>query len=184
MVCDGLVTGVATRHHERGPDGRQNQMVERRVWQDHPELTASWRDLLGDAGARAPGKKNDRAGRRSQEPRLGVRDVAERPSFEDIGHHDCQGLRLPPLPPPQRRDRLPIPRVARQVIAPHALDCDDSAGSQNRRRCARSHRALTRRLRRVRADRPSGHTPRTRCSQHETDGYPGPRTRADSAGTP
>ncbi len=105
--------------------------MQRRIRQDDPELTAARCDLLGDAGARTPGEKDDRAGRRGQESRLGIRDLAQRPSFEDIGHHDRQGLRLPPLSPAQRRDRSTIPRVARQVITPHALYGDDATGAQS-----------------------------------------------------
>ena len=185
VVGDRLVAEVAARHHERPADAGQQQVVERAVGQEQPEL----------GQARAPRRRRPSARRRrrgaSTIGRRGERQRGARPR-----RRGRTAARPPPGRPPSPRTacrRAPCAGAARptargvggvdgEVVAADALHRDDRPAPQGVDGRGQRGRTLGHdRARRGRARPAAGRTPGRRWAGRGSGGRPGRRTRP---GTP
>ena len=109
-------------------------MVQRRVRQHHPELTAARRHRTRDRGAGAPWQQHDGPPPAGEQRRGRLIDRAEPGRRLDVGHHERERLVLAVLALPQRRRGRLAARVDREVIAAQALDREHLALGQPSRR--------------------------------------------------
>ena len=136
LVRDRLVGDVAARHHQRLAGVGEQQVVQRRVGQQHAEVGRARRDRGGDRRVGPARREHDRAVAAGQQRRLLVGQRDERARRGDVAHHHRERLVLAVLARPQRRDRRLARRQAGEVVAADALDRDDGALAQRRDRRA------------------------------------------------
>ena len=134
LVGDGLVAEVAARHHERPAHASQQQVVQRRVRQQHAELRQPGGHAGGHRGAR-PGGARARSGGPGAVSAATAASVehAEVPGGGEVGHHHREGLVVACLAPAQLGHRRVVARIDGQVEAADALHGDDPARPQGRR---------------------------------------------------
>src|SRR4028119_1590464 len=130
-VGDRLVRVVAAGHYERDARIPQQQVVQRRVREHHPERRLARGDLVDDPTLFATPQEDYGAGRGSEEGLFLMGYVAEFPHLHEVAGHEREGFVLAHLAAPQGPDRSGVERVAGQMVATEALDGDDGA-------CARS----------------------------------------------
>ena len=157
VVRDRLVAAVPARHHERAADAGHEQVVERRVGEEHAEVGKArarphrrWRSRTTPGGVRARSGGAATRARRWRRRRARHTD----PATLEIRHHHRERLVVARLAAPELAHRGGVGGVDREVVAADALDRDDRA----RRGARRSPRRARRRRRRARA--PVGVAPR------------------------
>jgi ELWxxDGT repeat protein len=124
---DRLVRAIAGGHHQRAAEVRAEEVVERRVREHHAEPLGARCHRPSDGRGVAPSDQNDGCRRPGQEFPLAIIEVGDR--LRIAGHHG-QRLRLPVLALAKPGDGGLIGRVAGEVIAAEALDCDDRAAAE------------------------------------------------------
>jgi hypothetical protein len=87
-----------------GPPVCQQQVVHRRVRQQHAQPRVVRRDGVGERGAGAPAQQHHRPGGRGEHRGLGVVDLGERAGGGEVAHHHRERLAAPRLARPQRCD--------------------------------------------------------------------------------
>ncbi len=130
---DRLVGDVAAGQHERRAHVAEQQVMQRRVGEHHPEVGRARRHGRRHRRIRAPRREHDRSARRAQQL---ARPVVERDKclgrLKVWRHHGERPL-LAVLARAQRGDRVLVGGQARQVIAADALHGDDRAALKQRR---------------------------------------------------
>ena len=107
---DRLVGDVAAGHHERHARVGEQQVVQRRVREHHPELAGARRDRLRDGRAGRRGASTIGRVARAQQPLLLGAQLHQRRRRGDVGHHQRERLVLAVLARPQRRHRALVGR--------------------------------------------------------------------------
>ena len=159
-VGDRLVGHVAAGHHQRRARVGEQQVVQRRVGQHHPQLARARGDRVRHARRPAAGGEHDRPLRPSSSPSSSASSCDQRRAPRRRRHHQREGPVLAVLAGAQRGHRAPRRRRGRPGGSRRALDGDDRARRAAARR--RGHRVLPRPGRRARrsasrAARTSGH---------------------------
>ena len=129
-VRDRVVASVAARHHERGAGTSQEEMVQRRVRQEHSEVGRTRSDRRRDAGSLPTRADDDRPRRR--------RELADRSGIQhadgvgrgQVRHHHREGLVVARLATAELPDRSVVTSGDREVVTADALDADDRATVQ------------------------------------------------------
>ena len=134
LVRDRLVRDVAAREHERLPQIRHQQVVERRVRQHHPELRRPGRDRRRDRGVRTPRREHDRAHAAREQLLVQGRREDQLARRREARRHQREGLVLAMLARAQLGHRDLVARKASEVEAADALHRHDRAVAQ-RARC-------------------------------------------------
>ena len=129
-VCAGQNQCVRYRLGPAGNRGEQ-QVVNRRVGQQHAEQRAARRDRVRDRCARQPAQQHDRARRPGQRPLLARVDLGQQPSRGQIPCQHREGLVAPRLALSEPGDRLRAVGPAGQVVTADALHRDDPALGEN-----------------------------------------------------
>ena len=153
VVGDRLVAEVAARHHERSADAGQQQVVERRVRQEHAEVGQArarphrrWRSrTTPGAGASTIGRRGD-----SSAATASSSSAHSAPATPRSGTITANGLSSRALRRRSSRTAAVVGGVDREVVAADALDRHDRAAAE---RVDRGDRA---RRRRRRAPPPAG----------------------------
>ena len=122
LVCDRLVRAIAARHHQSATELREQEMVERRVRQHHPEPRRLGRDRRRDRSIGTPPDEHDRPLARVEESCLVLVEVCQPLGL--VGHHR-ERLVLAELARAQPGDRGLVGGVAGEVIAAEPLDGED-----------------------------------------------------------
>ncbi len=135
VVGDRLVGDVAARHHQRHAVAvGQQQVVQRRVREHHPELPRPRRHRRGHAGPGQPRREHDRPLARAQQRLLLRPRLDQRGGGLDVGRHQRERLVLAVLARPQRPHRALVVGAARQVVAAQPLDRQHRPAEQRRHR--------------------------------------------------
>ena len=92
LVRDRLVGDVAARHHQRLPDVGEQQVVQRRVRQQHAEVGGARRDRGRHRRVRPPRREHDRAVAAGQQRRLLAGQRDELPRRLDVATMTANGL--------------------------------------------------------------------------------------------
>ncbi len=90
--ADRLLAQVPARGDERGVDGTQQKVVERRRGEHQPELRLARRDGPGNGLLAEAGQEDDGRLGGLEERRGGGRDLRERPRGGEIPHHEGERL--------------------------------------------------------------------------------------------
>ena len=130
----GLIGEVARREHQRRVQRSEQQVVERRVRQEHakPPIASGhrWRD--GATRNRTRLKQHDGAGRAGQQAPLECAQMAQGLRYSQIPRHHRKRLGPAPLPIPEPAHGGLIGGVAREVVPAKPLDRHDLARTQRR----------------------------------------------------
>ena len=112
VEADRFVGEVAARHHEHLGYGRigtghriEEQMVDRRVRQEHADERVAGRNERRERALVAPTGEHDRPLRAGQERRLALVDARRALGGGEVADHDGERLVGPILAPAQRRQR-------------------------------------------------------------------------------
>ena len=181
LVRDRLVGDVAARHHERLAGVGEQQVVQRRVRQQHAEVgRCAARPTAATAASGRPRREHDRAvapGSSAASSSVSATSARAASTSRTI---TANGLSSRCLRARSAATAGSSRRQAREVVAADALDRDDRAVAAARR----PPRAAPRRRRgRPAAAAASARTRGTRWAGRGSAGRPGPRTRRRSAGT-
>ena len=137
VEADGLVGQVAARHHQqagrrrrRTGHGLKEEVVQRRVGQEHSDPGVARGHPRRDRRPGALGQEHDGALGAGEPGRLLGIDAGHVVGQVQAGDHDREGLVLPVLAPTQPLHRQVGGGVTREVIAPEPLDGDDGAACQ------------------------------------------------------
>ena len=176
-----LVREVAGGEDQRSADRLEQQVVERRVGQEHAEAPVPVRDGRGERGLTVTPRleQDDRARRALEEPALQRADPAQRPGGGEVPDHDRERLGPAALAIPQPAHRGVVGRVAGEVVAAEALDRDDGArrAGPPPRPPARPRPSRRAPARRSAARRAAGRRRGRRRARRGTGGRPGRGTR-------
>jgi hypothetical protein len=126
-VGDRLVGDVAARHHQRLPDVGEQEVVQRRVRQQHAEVGGARSDRRCDRGTGEPRRQHDRPVSTREQGRLLVAQDDQPACGGHVAGHHRERLVLAVLAGPERRHGGLVAREAGEVVAADALDRDDPA---------------------------------------------------------
>jgi hypothetical protein len=131
--ADGLVGQVAAGGHHGEVQLPQQQMVQRRVGEHHPQVGVPGGHVRGHRGSGPAGEQHD-GGLRPGEQRLDLRrGLAHRANLIEVPGHQGEGLVAAGLAGSQPRDGLLVPRVDHEVESPQPFDGHDLARAQSGR---------------------------------------------------
>ena len=134
------------------------QVVQRRVRQQHADVAVAGRDGRRQRSVGAAAQQDDRSATRRQRLLLDRVDLGQGVGGGEVGNQDGERLVLPVLARAQRADRGLVGGEGGEVVAAEALDGDDGAGPQ------RGGRGGDRVGRRVPAPRPPQPRPARRAA--------------------
>ena len=123
-VGDRLIGHVPARHHQWPGGGGKQQMVQRRVREQQPEVPVARRDRRGDEliGGGQSRQQNDRPAGAGQRLRCEPVNVAQHPRRGKVGDHHGKRLVLAMLARAQGGGGGLVPGINDQVVAPEALE--------------------------------------------------------------
>ena len=131
QVGDRLLGDVARGHHQRRADVGEQQVMQRRVREHHPEVRASRRDRRGDRRPGAPASDDDRPHAVGEQGLLGRGELDELAGAVEVRRHERERLALAPLALAQGRHRALVGRRAGEVVAADPLDRQDRARDEH-----------------------------------------------------
>ncbi len=125
------------RHHQRPCHVVEEQVMERRVGQHHPEVRRARRHRRCDVRVRPTAGDDDWAGPAHQQFLLGRAQLHQVASGGQIGRHQRKGLVLSMLPLTERRHGLFVIADTGEVITAESLDGNDRSGDEGLEDCGR-----------------------------------------------
>ncbi len=131
---DRLVADVAGGHHQVEAGLGAEQVVKRRVRQQHAEIRVARRNRSGDGRIRPAPGDHDRPLRTLEQGPLGIAQHDQALRRLGVAAHDRERLVLAVLAAAQLGDRGLVVGPAGEVVAAEPLDGDDQAVPQRRGR--------------------------------------------------